>query len=411
MPVILTRPKHNISRSLIDADALWIMKHLRREGFTACLVGGAVRDLLLGGEPKDFDIATDARPSQIKKLFRNSRIIGRRFRIVHVFFRKRGHPEKTIEVSTFRSGRKLHHDNDLPPEDLDHTGAAFGTPEEDAERRDFTINSLLYDISNFSIIDYAGGLEDLDNRRIKLIGDPDIRFPEDPVRMLRAVEFAVRLGFGIEKKTEEGIKKNAFLIVEASAARLREEFRQLQQRGIMGRVLAEAEKVGLLPYMLPEIEETKGLFELLEALDEAARSEAPENEASYMAALLLPTIAKQYEFDQNIKLEVAYKTISLPMESLTRRYHVSAHIRHLARELLLSCYRIAKGKAYRTKGKLIKKPEFSMAWKFIQVFSKVSGDLNETVAYWESYLIGQQINNRKKRKRRKPSRPGGIKSN
>lgn len=389
----------------MDDDALWIMKRLRREGFHACLVGGAVRDLLLSSAPKDFDIATDARPSQIKKLFRNARIIGRRFRIVHVYFKRRGQKEKIIEVSTFRSNRKVLDDNDLPPEDLDRTGSAFGTPEEDSERRDFTVNALLYDLNDFTVIDYVGGLEDLDNRLIRLIGDPDARFSEDPVRMLRGIEFAVRLGFDLEKKTEQGIKRNASLITEASPARLREEFRQLQQRGIMGSVFSEAFRLGLLKHIMPEIENTEGLFELLEVLDKGARSGEPESEACYMAALLLPTIAGKYGFGQTVKLELAYKTVAFPLESLTRRYHVSAHIRHMARELLLSCYRIAKGKAYRAKSKFSRKAEFSVAWRFFKVWAGICGNLDETVSYWENYLSGQNTHPKKSKRRRRRRRP------
>src|SRR3954464_6832 len=203
-PVIVPRAEHPISRSQVDADALKVLYRLHQNGYVAYLVGGSVRDLLLGRHPKDFDIGTSAHPYQVKKLFRNCWIIGRRFRLAHVKF-----GQKVIEVATFRrqlapgeevvaegvpapdpstaEGRHLvHHDN------------TFGTPEEDPFRRDFTVNALAYDIADFSIIDYVGGLEDLAARVVRSIGDPEVRIHEDPVRMLRAVALASRLGFTID---------------------------------------------------------------------------------------------------------------------------------------------------------------------------------------------------------------------
>src|SRR5690606_29771211 len=207
-PVILPRPEHTLSRRDIDADALKVLHRLHAEGFVAYLVGGSVRDLLLGRRPKDFDIGTSAHPYQVKRLFRNCWIIGRRFRLAHVRF-----GPKTIEVATFRrqltpeelaaAQEPLH--EGLPvdvgpapaPDRLLHRDNTFGTPEEDAFRRDFTINALFYDIATFSIIDYTGGLEDLKRKLIRCIGEPSVRFQEDPVRMMRAVAMAARLGFTI----------------------------------------------------------------------------------------------------------------------------------------------------------------------------------------------------------------------
>jgi poly(A) polymerase len=410
-PVILSRPQHSLSRKLIDPDALWIMQRLRREGFLAYLVGGAVRDLLLGREPKDFDVGTNARPSQVKRQFRNCRLIGRRFRLAHLYFRRKGEPEKVVEVSTFRSLRKqedcLPETDETPPEDLDLMGSIFGGPEEDAWRRDFTVNALFYDLSDFSIIDHVGGLADLDAGLIRLIGEPDERFAEDPVRMLRAIEFAVRLGFRIEAATEEGIRRNAAKIAEASPARLREEFRQMQERGIMGPVLAGAHRLGLFEVLLPEVAEVEGVFPLLDLLDGRAGAPDCPGEPSYLAALLLPTVAGRYPMLPGANLDDAHEAIAGPVEELTRRYHVSAHIRHLAREYLLSCYRIARGKAYRTKGKFVRKPEFREAWPLFATWSHSAPGLDGVVDYWESYLSGQAAPTGKspRRRRRRPRRP------
>ena len=184
-PRILPRAEHTVSRRNIDPDALKVLYRLKSHGFTAYLVGGGVRDLLLGRKPKDFDIATSAHPQAVKRLFRNCFIIGRRFRLCHVRFGK-----KVVEVSTFRRLAEAQQGETLIVRDN-----TFGTPEEDAFRRDFTVNALFYDIATFSVIDYVAGLEDLQQRLIRTIGDPATRFREDPVRMLRAVALAARLGF------------------------------------------------------------------------------------------------------------------------------------------------------------------------------------------------------------------------
>ncbi len=409
LPVVLSRSQHPVSRKLIDPDALWILRRLRREGHLAYLVGGAVRDLMLGREPKDFDVGTDARPSQIRRLFRNCRLIGRRFRLAHVYFRRKGEPEKIVEVSTFRGRGTWEGTEDIPPEDLDFTGNVFGSPEEDAWRRDFTINGLFYNLDDFTVIDYVGGLADLDRGEIRLIGNAEDRFPEDPVRMLRAVEFAARLGFRIEKATEAGIRAHAERIAESSPARLREELRQLQQRGIMAPVLAEAHRLGLLQPLLPEVAVVEGVLPMLEYLDRKAADGRPAPEAAYLAALVLPTMAARQPLEPGVSLEAAQAALGPPVGALTRRYQISAHIRHTAKDLLLSCYRLARGKAYRTKGKFVRKPEFPDAWSFFRAWAGVCGDLDEAVAYWERYLAdrdkgagGTGGGKRRRRRRRKP---------
>src|SRR5207247_2843697 len=205
-PRVIPRAEHPISRRDIDADALKVLYRLRQFDHVAYLVGGSVRDLLLGRRPKDFDIGTSAHPYQVEKLFRNCWIIGRRFRLAHVRF-----GPKIIEVATFRRqvepGEEVAQDGVPVPEpstpqgqQLAHHDNTFGTPEEDAVRRDFTINALFYDIATYSIIDYVGGLEDLRAGVVRSIGDPEVRFREDPVRMMRAVALASRLDFTIDQQ-------------------------------------------------------------------------------------------------------------------------------------------------------------------------------------------------------------------
>src|SRR5215475_9987259 len=212
-PRVISREEHALSRRDIDSDALKVLYRLRQGEHIAYLVGGSVRDLLLGRRPKDFDVGTSAHPYQVKKLFRNCWIIGRRFRLAHVRF-----GPKVIEVATFRRqvepGEEIVQDGVPAPdpstpegEQLIHHDNTFGTPEEDAFRRDFTINALFYDISTFAIIDYVGGLEDLREGVVRSIGDPEVRFREDPVRMLRAVALASRLEFTIDEPVVAAIRK------------------------------------------------------------------------------------------------------------------------------------------------------------------------------------------------------------
>jgi poly(A) polymerase len=241
-PRILPRAEHNVSRKDIDADALNVMYRLKSHGFKAYLVGGGVRDLLLERKPKDFDIATDAHPQQVKKLFRNCFVIGRRFRLCHVRFGR-----KVIEVSTFRRQAPAEEGDTLIRRDN-----TFGTPEEDAFRRDFTVNALFYDIATFSVIDYVGGLPDVEHRIIRTIGDPMVRLREDPVRMLRAVALAARLSFSIDRDTFEAIRALRGEIVKSSPARILDEIYKILRQGESRRTFQLLHDVGLLAYIMPE---------------------------------------------------------------------------------------------------------------------------------------------------------------
>ncbi len=216
-PVILQRPGHKISKQDIDRDALKVIDRLKRQGFTTYLTGAAVQNIMNGVVPKDFDIVTDARPGQIKRRLRNTYLIGRRFRLAHVHF-KNG---KFIEVATFRRDPDLPHNDD--PENAPKWKNTYGTPREDAFRRDITINALFYDVSTASVIDYVGGLKDLSKKKIRIIGDPSQRYKEDPVRMLRVVRHAARLGFDIERKSKRALRMHLDLLDDCSGARLFEE--------------------------------------------------------------------------------------------------------------------------------------------------------------------------------------------
>ncbi len=297
-PVIVPRAEHPISRRDIDADALKVLYRLNESGYTAYLVGGSVRDLLLSRRPKDFDIGTSAHPYQVKKLFRNCWIIGRRFRLAHVRFGL-----KAIEVATFRkiipAGSEAE-PSEAPPSPHATDAAdllikhdnTFGTPEEDAFRRDFTINALFYDIANFSIIDYVGGLQDLKDGLLRCIGDPNDRFQEDPVRMLRAIVMASRLGFRIDEPVVKAIAKHRKLMATASPARMIEEYYKILRSGaaeVTFRALAEHR---LLEPVTPEIQrgaKNVALWDGLAALD-AYRRKFESAPATMRNPILLGTL-------------------------------------------------------------------------------------------------------------------------
>src|SRR5918995_751331 len=307
-PRIVPRAEHPISRRDIDPDALKVLTRLRSFGHVVYLVGGSVRDLLLERPPKDFDIGTSAHPNEIKRAFRNCWIVGRRFRLAHVKF-----GAKTIEVATFR--RQISEADldasppspDASPEaaeiaesrpqtqlDRDHLIArdnAFGTPEEDAFRRDFTVNALFYDIATFSIIDYVGGLDDLHARVIRCIGDPDIRFREDPVRMLRAIVLAARLDFTVDSPIVDAIRRHASEIARSAPARLLDEFYKILRLGASERAVRELADVGLLRWIAPELLPVKdtALWHHLANLDAYRRRfETPPD--TLTNALLLGTL-------------------------------------------------------------------------------------------------------------------------
>src|SRR4051812_10262285 len=301
VPVVVPRAGHAISRKQIDPDALKVLYRLHQNDFAAYLVGGSVRDLLLGRRPKDFDIGTNAHPYQVKRLFRNCWIIGRRFRLAHVRF-----GPKAIEVATFRrqlSAAELAAPDDahegVPMDSSDqdrmlHRDNTFGTPEEDAFRRDFTVNALFYDIADFSIIDFTGGLRDLEARVIRSIGDPTERFQEDPVRMIRAVSMASRLDFSIDPPIDTAIAAHRGELARSAPARLVEEIYKLLRAGSSEKAFRMLAERRLLEPIAPELQKRAGdtLWTSLASLDRYRRQfeETPETltNAVLLGTLLVP---------------------------------------------------------------------------------------------------------------------------
>jgi len=303
----IPRDQHNVSRSAISEPAKKVLHRLNKAGYDAYLVGGGVRDILLGGKPKDFDIATNATPEEVHELFRNSRLIGRRFRIVHVVFGR-----EIIEVTTFR-GNATNTDDDAPDDDRKTSehglllrDNVYGTQEEDALRRDFTINALYYCIRDFTVIDFAGGIEDLRNRQLRLIGDPETRYREDPVRMLRAIRFAAKLGFDIEAETEAPIRTLAPLLTHIPPARLFDEVLKLFSAGYGEATYDLLTQYNLLAPLFPETAKAIANGESDELIRQAlqntdARIAQGKSVTPYFlfAAMLWPALQAEWTRRQN----------------------------------------------------------------------------------------------------------------
>ncbi len=295
---VVPRDAHPISRRDISPNALRVLYRLRDAGFAGYLVGGAVRDLLVGGHPKDFDVATDATPEQVRGLFRNCRLIGRRFRLAHVVYGR-----EIIEVATFRANvddgsgdREVHDGGRLLRDNV------YGSVEDDAIRRDFTANALYYAIEDFSVRDYTGGFDDVQARVLKLIGDPEQRYREDPVRMLRAARLAAKLDFTIDPASAEPLARLAPLLAESAPARLFEEALKLFLSGHAVASFRRLEQHGLLPALLPETAAAlasnrsgalrRMLLEGLRATDERVRNDEPVSPAFLFALLLWPAYCR-----------------------------------------------------------------------------------------------------------------------
>jgi poly(A) polymerase len=391
VPVIVPRQQHRISRRDVDPEALKVLYRLHEHNYTAYLVGGGVRDLLLGRKPKDFDIGTSAHPYQIKKLFRNCWIIGRRFRLAHVKF-----GPKTIEVATFRrvvpesspepGGAEPPADEStvvasVPESPRDpavvHRDNTFGTPEEDAFRRDFTINGLFYDIATFSVIDYVGGLADLEKGIVRSIGDPRVRFVEDPVRMLRAVVMATRLDFQMDTLVVEAIAEHRKLLASASPARLLEEYYKILRSGFAEATFRELKRVGLLEVVTPELKSpAEDVWDSLARLDryrqQFASAPGALTNTILVGALLTPlgALKRRHAASADPRADrVNFGILPVARRDIERQQQIAQMLPRLLDPSLPP--RAVRGLAHR--------PAFPDALVWIEIF----GDAPEAVARWK----------------------------
>lgn len=333
-----------LAEGRIDPDAEKVVRRLVRHGFEAYLVGGCVRDLLLGRSPKDFDVATSARPDDVRQLFRNSRIIGRRFRLVHVLFGG----GKVIETATFRR---------TPAEDrgaddlLIKSDNVFGVADEDAYRRDFTINALFYDLEQKAVLDWVGGMPDIEHRVVRTIGDPIVRFREDPIRILRAIKFSARLDLAIAPSVYDSIVVCRDALARAARPRLFEELLRLLREGAAHRSVWLAWETGVLDVLLPELssyladaaEDDSVVWRLLTEVDNATRRRgAPLEDTVLWTALLLEPLREACQGAQD-RIAAAYDFL----EPIVERLSVPRRIADAMRRIVAALPRLESGRASR----------------------------------------------------------------
>ena len=389
---ILERPEHSLSRQNIDPGALKVLYRLDRSGHETYLVGGGVRDLLLRKTPKDYDVATSATPEEVHGLFRNSRIIGRRFRLVHVYFR-----QGIVEVSTFRASPDPDAQRGGPDDLLVTDDNTYGTLREDAFRRDFTVNALYYRISDYAVVDHVGGVEDLERSLIRVIGDPDLRFREDPVRMLRACELAARLGFRIDGDAQESILRNRQELARGAPPRMREELLQILRSGAAGAALQWMLDLGLLEILAPELlamhEATVaglGSFDRLVPVIDRSRPRRMD-EVVLMTAVLAPLVLlarHRYESENGSGKAKRIRSRELVGGAIAgfaaRLAMPNAKLRMTERalEILLRLRDLPEGRWERRQA--TQAPAFNEALQAFSLLTKATGKGEETLRQWRA---------------------------
>jgi len=424
---ILTRADHPISRKNFSPNVVKVLYRLHRAGYISYLVGGAVRDLLLQRRPKDFDVGTNARPQEIRRLFRNSRIIGRRFRLVHVFFH-----DEIVEVSTFRSTpeapefpanweeQKLaEREDEVAAEEsggrailADNT---FGNPREDAFRRDLSINALFYNIADFSVIDWTGGLDDLDAGLIRTVGDAQQRFSEDPVRMMRALEYKIRLDFSLAEGVPEAIESSCRLIKEAAPARLTYELMEGLRSGHARGIWSSWKDFGLLGEAFPEVA-GEDVLSVLGAVDRAVGRGWKIPDATILAALFLPRICRLMEEMAPGTTRLAngefLSRMKTELQAALERMMVSNHNVHL---IFQGLYGLTKLRRPPTRGrqvlKLLRQDSFSTTWDLYRIAAAEGLIDVQGREAWERAIAQFQSSStsegKRPRRRRRRKTPGG----
>lgn len=413
---IIPRSEHGISRKNIDESALKVLYRLHKAGYQACLVGGAVRDLLLGKHPKDFDVATDATPEQVNALFRNCRLIGRRFRLAHIHFGRH-----IIEVATFRG-----HHGESQSGHLDESGRilrdnVYGEIEDDVWRRDFTVNALYYNIDDYSVIDYVGGYEDVRQKRLRLIGDPDERYREDAVRMLRAVRFAAKLGFSIDESCQQFILDQGALLRGIPAARLYEEVLKMFHTGHAIESFQGLREYRLLNHLFPEAAEALEnnetactfLHLAMQSTDERIARDLPVTPAFLFAALLWAPLQVRIEArhanGEPYALALQKAATSLITEQV-RHVSIPRRFTTVMRDIwaLQSRFRHHTGKRATS---VFEHPKFRAAYDFLCLRAEAGEDVKADCEWWTSYqqqtpevrkteIAGKKGRGRSRRRRR-----------
>lgn len=385
-PNIISRDAHTISRKNISENALKVLYRLKQAGFAGYLVGGGVRDILIGLQPKDFDIATDATPEEVSKLFRNCRLIGRRFRLAHVHFGR-----EIIEVATFRAPHTEGEGEGITKNGMIFRDNVYGSLEDDAWRRDFTVNALYYNIDDFSVVDYTNGLDDIDSKTLRIIGDADERLQEDPVRMLRAVRFAAKLGFTIESSLSDSIEKNIHLLDGVPPARLFEEILKLFLHGHAFASYELLKKYNLLKHLFAETAATldgttdKFISQALINTDLRIKEHKPVTPAFLYAALLWPAVKHQAALlkHENMSLLEVYQIAGqAALEYQLQQILIPKRFGMPMREIWTMQSRLAMRIGKRPL-KLMENPRFRAAYDFL-LLREQSGEtqLQELCEWW-----------------------------
>lgn len=387
---IIPRNKHSISKADISNNALKVLNRLISGGFQAYLVGGSVRDLLLHKAPKDFDVATNATPNEIKNLFRNGRIIGRRFKLVHILFHR-----EIIEVATFRGHDAVDSSQQTNERGMLIRDNVYGSLDEDAWRRDFTINSLYYNITDSSIIDFTGGVKDVQQKLIRMIGDPVTRYKEDPVRMLRAIRFSAKLHFKLAPETEAPFPQISQLITHISNSRLFDEMTKLYQCGEAETVQRLLVQYGLFEHLCPQ---THGLLETeypvnallgiaLENTDTRIRDDKPVTPAFLFAVMLwFPMIerSKQLQSSGMDPLPAIEKAMSLVIAEQNKIISIPKRYTQVIREIWLLQYRFSKRLGGRSFN-LLQHPRFRAAYDFMALRALAGDESMDLAQWWTSF--------------------------
>jgi poly(A) polymerase len=414
--VVIDRGAHPISRRSIPENVLKVLYRLHRSGYRAYLCGGSVRDLLMGRTPKDFDVVTDAHPAEVRRLFRNSRIIGRRFRLVHIIFQ-----DQVVEVATFRREPERTVAETENEDFLITDDNTFGSPLQDARRRDFTINALFYNIADFSVIDYVGGIDDLRDSRVRVIGDPDLRFREDPVRMMRAIEFASRLGFEIEAETYNGILRHRAEILKASPPRVSEEILELLRRGWSRGAIRLMVDTGLLEPLLPEIynaireERAPYFWKMLEVLDRTVQAGRKISDAVLLSVLMLPWVIAEIEAEElrrepgRMRIGEVIVFIRELIQPLCARMALAAGTRHQIEQALETLWRLLEPPSdRRAQFRAVFREPFNDALALLELYALSSGRYIDVFRQWQAFATrarraqeeGEQQTKRRRRRRR-----------
>ena len=370
------RQKVKFDKKLLDQDALKILKKLNKSGHETYLVGGCIRDILLGHKPKDFDIATSATPEQIHKLFKRSRIIGRRFKLVHIMFSAR----KFIEVATFRAGKVQTSNDGLVLRDN-----YYGTLEDDVFRRDFTVNGLYYDIKKSEVIDYVGGLDDLKALKIKMIGDPSERFEEDPVRMIRAVRFRAKLNANIESQLIEAIQTNSQLLAKIPPARLYEEVIKLFHNENSIEIFHELDRLGLLRHLFSQTKENPFVDSSLINTSDRIRNGNSVTPAFLFAVFLWSAVNKRFSQiskKNKSRIELMLQASEDVIKKQTQQVMMPRWLSSRVKDIWLMQYQLENYNPKKSKA-LIRNPRFRMAYDFLVLRSEsIDKDLKAKAEYW-----------------------------